>query len=293
MGIYRVYNNGVLISESKNLLTTTGKEFILRYLARDVSDWSGVIAIGIGDTAATVDDERLEFELSQSEVDVRIVNVANEDIIVKATIEQQVVGEIHELGIYSVPIGNVSRAPDLMITQFDPDFLNLSNSTTDSDNVRIGTQSAKVDATASSTTTAVIESIYQDYSTYQNNDEFVLAYYLHDANCTDIALRFVSSSGNYYAYNFAPPSASGYNIHTVSKGSFAATGAPDWAEVVDLEFDITAGASDTAVSLDGLRLNDTDPYPELALVSRSVLGTPIVKDDSQSLDIEYTLDLTF
>jgi hypothetical protein len=70
-GQYVVYKNGKEISRQNNVVTNFGKDAILRYLCGAISNWSGALAVGVGNTAAIVSDTRLAFELSRNIVTLR------------------------------------------------------------------------------------------------------------------------------------------------------------------------------------------------------------------------------
>jgi hypothetical protein len=65
-----------------------------------------------------------------------------------------------------------------------------------------------------------------------------------------------------------------------------------WDTIERIGFDVTAGGTAGFVTLDGLRAEDTDTINnEYALISRAIPGSPIIKDDTSPMDIEYTLGI--
>lgn len=68
IGTYRIYKNGELVCEKSNLITNFGKDTIWKYLSNSVSDWGGALAMGSGNTAATVTDTALAFEFARTAV---------------------------------------------------------------------------------------------------------------------------------------------------------------------------------------------------------------------------------
>lgn len=74
-GSYRIFKNGEEVCESKNLLTTFGKDAIIKYLTNSISSWGDAIAIGVGSTTATVADSRLAFEFARNNVNLKSPNI--------------------------------------------------------------------------------------------------------------------------------------------------------------------------------------------------------------------------
>jgi hypothetical protein len=70
-GIYRVYKNDEMISESNNLITSNGKDVIHQYMAGIIEDWASSIAVGAYNTAATINDYKLNYEISRFAITTR------------------------------------------------------------------------------------------------------------------------------------------------------------------------------------------------------------------------------
>jgi len=70
-GVYRVYKDGEMISESNNLITSNGKDVIHQYMAGIIQDWASSIAVGAYDTAATINDYKLKYEISRFGITTR------------------------------------------------------------------------------------------------------------------------------------------------------------------------------------------------------------------------------
>lgn len=64
-GIYRIYKNNELVSESKNLITSNGKNIIHEYLAGTIGDWASTIGIGAYNTTAATTDYKLNYEITR------------------------------------------------------------------------------------------------------------------------------------------------------------------------------------------------------------------------------------
>lgn len=294
-GTYYFYQGGKLVGTHKNLITDEGKKAILRYLAAKVEAWSGGIAIGVGSSTPAATDVSMNFEIGRGEVDLWSPDFADNSIIVKGTIPVDVVGDIHEVGIHMQATNSRAPADSLLITDFDDAYTEVEGHTRDtSAELRVGRAGAKVTPAASTSATVTLPYMFMDMSGYQGTDKIALAFYLADANCSDIRIKFMTDDANYFAIGIIPQTSAGYYISSITKQNFAATGTPDWANITKLEFQATAGAGGAAgVTFDGLRVNDTDYYDDFALVSRALVSPAIVKDDSHPLDIEYRVRFTF
>lgn len=264
------------------MITTQGKSVIFRYLAGNLPRIAESIAIGIGSTAANVNDIRLEFEAERVPVTLVSADIVNDKIIFKGTIPQEYVGTIYEVGLwYGTP--PLTSGESTIIVSFDSATEAWSTPTWNTALARIGTDALQVAGGSSST----LSDIILDLSVFSDADFMTLAYNA-DAAITNVVLRFSTDVSNYYEYSFV--AATGYEIKAIGKASFTATGAPDWADITS----ITVSATGTGNAVfDGIRAEDADTIStDYALVARSVLGSPTVKTDDTEMDIEYTLEIT-
>src|SRR5665647_3682267 len=85
-GSYRFYQDGALVGEVENLITTAGKIYIMKYLAGYVQSIAQGLAIGLGATAATVADTSLAFEWSRVPILMTSADYANTAIIFRGQI---------------------------------------------------------------------------------------------------------------------------------------------------------------------------------------------------------------
>lgn len=294
-GIYRFYQNGELLGEHKNLLTTEGTKLILRYLAGQSPSLGGAIAVGVAATAATVADDRLGFEVTRVAVDLRSADYNNDLVIFKGTIPQEDVFTIYESGLWSTAANNLSGTFDsLLLSTFELDVESWTNVTVDTTQQRTSEDAVRVDATASSTTSPRLD-VDMDLSGYSANDVFRLAFYKANNNIASIKLIFGdSTTGGYFSKSITVSSApTGYNVIEYRKGDFTTTGTVSWGDITVLGFDVTAGGTGGYVILDGLRAEDTDtPNQDFVLVSHSVLGSPIAKTSIAPMDVEYALEFS-
>lgn len=292
-GTYRFYQNGNLIAEQPNLITTEGQRLILRYLAGQSPSLGAAIGIGVSSVAATVNDTMLGFEVERVSVNLRNADYTNTMVIFKGTIDQDVVVNIHEMGLWSAAANNLSGEFDSrLLTTFDLDLETWSNVTADTTANRTSVDAARVDAAISSTTNAALD-VDMDLSGYSANDTFLLAFSKPNNNINTIKLIFedVIGGGNASLTKTVSPLGTGYNILQFRKGDFTITGTFSWETITKMSFDVTAGGTAGYVILDGLRVEDLDtPNQDFTLVSRAILGSPIQKTNVAPMDVEYALD---
>jgi len=289
-GTYRVYKGGLLVAEQDNLITNLGRTIILRYLAGNIGSFAGAIAAGAQHKAAVVTDTKLGFEFMRGAITVSAPMVQSNTVVYKASMPLNSAGRVYELGLYPhLTQTNAEYAGNLFIG-FDPATESLTGGGANTTNYRTGAESYAVGAAAGASTTAAATAIRGNFGVYDPTDTFSLGYFLNDANTASIAVRLLVDSSNYFTYTVTTGTATGYFVADFDKSSFVWTGLPSWDNVTRAEFVVTARAGGaTSVNLDGMRINDTDVYPEYALVSRTVLATPVTKASGEQMDIEYTL----
>jgi len=290
-GVYRFYQDGKLIREVPNLITTEGKRLILRVLAEQASSLGQAIGLGVGAAAATVADLRLQWEIDRQQIAIRNVDYDNSRVIMKTTLPQNSIYKIYEIGLWSqftndFNSDNVSR----VLTTFETSFESWTNTTVDATQSRTSPDSVKIDAGSSATTTSSL-GVELDLSGYSALDTFNIAFYKANNNITTLKLNFASTGGSWEGSATVSALPVGYNIISIAKGAFTATGTPDWSAITTMSVKVTAGGSAGYLIMDGIRIEDGDTLnPAYALVSRSVLGSPLTKTDSSPMDIEYALE---
>lgn len=293
IGVYRFYQQGKLIAEHKNLLTTEGKRLILRYLAGQSPNLGGAIGLGVSAVAATVDDFKLGFEIDRIPVDLRNADYTNNIVIFKGTIQQDITFNVYEAGLWS-SVANVlsGQFNSKLLTTFDTDVENWTNVTVDTTANRTSESSVKISAGSSATTESRLET-EMDLSGYSGNDTFLLAFSKTNNNIASIAMVFEDtvSGGSLTLTKTVSALPVGYNILSFKKGDFISSGTIAWNNITTLGFDVTATASAGFVILDGLRVEDVDtPNQDFVLVSHAILGSPLQKTNVAPMDVEYALE---
>jgi len=297
------------------MITKFGKRFLTDYIAGNSTFNTKDLAIGIGATAATESDTRLEFEFYRLPVSLGSINIEDDGVggfnyfaIYKATIPQDISGVISEIGLYPGQRKSTNSYDSKFITSFENNYTWLdssnnspqlkANNTTDPFLSKIGEHMVQFDV-AQSTSKEYINSIVNiDLSGYSVNDSITIAYKKKDNNVTKIRVKLYSSDTQYYYGDFTPASGTGDKIQSISMSSVfsnISSTAPDPTNITKIGIEVTAGSGGAStVYFDGLRINDEDTFdPSYGLISRSILTTPLQKPSGRPVDIEYKLQLEF
>lgn len=291
MGLYRFYQDGDLVGECWNILTTSGRQAIYNYMAQNGAGYARAIVVGAGDTAATVADQELEFEVEAAEIVQSAPDFVNDEIVFKARLPQELIMDIREIGLHSnfeTPLTTSDEAV-LFFTSEEEEW---DNGTFESANARMGGEALRLSAAAATTEIASLVDLSYDFSEMAANQNFVLAVYVGDANCDSISVRFGVDASNYYEITESSPS-SGYQIIKLMKKDAVETGTSDWSNITQISVSVTGTGGTTTVDFDGLRTQRFDPADEIGvLVSRSVPAEPIVKNSESPMDIEYRISVS-
>lgn len=266
----------------------------MRTLAGQNGRMADVLAVGIGTTAAAVGDAKLHFEAERVNIDLSVPDFINDAIIFKATLPQEFVAKIYEVGAFLDVISeSASDASSVTLVTFDSETEEWSPATWNTTNNRIGIDALRLTAAASATTTSTWSNVAYDLSQYAAGDTFLIAFN-SDANTSSVEVRFKTDASNYYRVTQTNPT-TGYNILSFPKSSWTAVGSPSWANITIVEVVVVAKAAGTTnVDMDAVRIEDIDTLSTSStLISRTVLGTPITKTNTSPMDIEYTLEVTF
>lgn len=310
-GEYFFYEDGKEIYRSKNILTKFGKRYITQYLAGKSTSNLKDIALGVGSTAATINDTQLEFEfyksvVNMSSVDIQTSQLTGEStygIVYKSTVPVDVAGVISEVGLFpSVTFGSTDYAGNSISTFENNQEWYDSNKefaqVLTSPEPKIGTYYISIGA-ASSQSKNYFYNFNLDISGYSSNDSLTLAYYQPDLNLDYVFVRTYDSNDRYYEIRYPSNNSIGYKINSLTLNNLYTSGygngTPDNESIVKISVGVKAKSSgSTNVLFDGLRINDEDAFrSDYGLISRSVLSTPIVKTLGKQMDIEYRLGINF
>ncbi len=292
-GTYKFIQNGKVLATQSNLLTNKGIQQILRVMTSQVGRIGEAIAVGVGTTAANVNNDSLEFETSRSRISIMSPDFVTKELVFKTTLPSEFIGVIYEAGLFSLQNNaNSGNYESRVLVSFDSDAEAWpANAEWQTANARIGSNSLRISPSTSATENLTLENMYLDLLGYGDTDEFKLAYWVSSANCSNIKLKLMTSVSDYYTLTISTPS-SGYHVNTFNKGDFTITGSPTWSNITSVDVAATATSGGAVnVDFDGLRIEDSDSFnPDYFLVSRAVLSSPLVKDNSAPMDIEYRLD---
>jgi len=310
-GEYRFYEDNKEIYRSKNLLTKFGKRYITQYLAGQSNTNLKDIALGVGSTAATVNDTQLGFEfykspVSMSSIDIQtspLTGVSTYGVVYKTTVPVDVAGIINEVGLFpAVSLSSTDYASNSISTFEDnqswTDSTGAFAPTTTNPFPKIGTSYLSIGAAASQTK----EYFYNfniDVSGYSALDSLTLAYYQSDTNLDYVFVRMYDSSNRYYEIRYAGDLSVGYKVKSLTLNNLYSSGfgvgTPDQTSIVKISCGVKAKvAGATAALFDGMRINDEDSFrTDYGLISRSVLSNPITKSLGKQMVVEYRIGLTF
>ena len=310
-GEYIFYDNDKEIYRSKNLLTKFGKRYLTQYLAGQSNTNLKDIALGVGSTAATINDTQLGFEFYKSPVSMSSIDIQTSSstglstygVVYKTTIPVDVAGTINEVGLFpTVSLGSTDYASNSISTfennQSWTDSLGAYPSTTTTPFPKIGTSYISIGAAALQSK----EYFYNfniDVSGYSALDSLTLAYYQSDTNLDYVFVRTYDSNNNYYEIRFPGSGSTGYKINSLTLNNLYSSGfgsgTPDQTAIVKISVGVKAKSSGATTALfDGLRINDEDSFrTDYGMISRSVLTTPITKSLGKQMVIEYRLGINF
>ena len=311
-GEYVFYEDGKEVGRNKNLITKFGKRYLTQYLAGQSNTNLKDIAIGIGSTAASVNDTQLGFEFYRSPVTMSSIDIQTNSttgissygVVHKTTIPVDVVGVISEIGVFpTVSLSSTDYASNSISTFEDNQSWADSNgafpSVLTTPTPKIGSYYLSMNA-PSSGTKQYFNNFNIDISGYSALDSLTIAYRQVDLNLDYVFVRMYDSNNSYYEIRYAGDVATtGDKIKSLTLNNLYSSGygsgAPDQTSIVKIGVGVKAKSSGaTAVLFDGLRINDEDAFrTDYGLISRSVLSTPIVKTLGKQMVIEYRIGLSF
>jgi hypothetical protein len=320
-GKYKVYLDGQLVAEKENSITKSGRQIILKNLMGSIRTVGASIHMGIGSSpnVASVPNDglitntRLDFATSAVPVTLSFLDNAGDfdAIVFKGAITASGDGaeaqKIYELGIFPPGNSNLSFNQTLFKGassdgwRLGGNLLALNTgSTTPSTSCyitpaltsfpfRVGDNALFV---KSGQTVRTTDGTYSQLSTYGSEDFISIAISKVSSTTPTITVRFYVNANVYFTVTYTT-TAGGYQVLNRSFSQAVSTSSngviPTWNNIKYVEITSTGD-----VVVDAVRINDNiEIDPTYGMVSRTVLDTPIIKNTSQSLEIEYYLSLTF
>ena len=311
-GVYRFYQDGILIGEAKNALTTAGRSIVIKSLLGIIPNFANSISFGISsspnvlNSASTlITNNSLGFEIGRTPVIAGSLELqgTNDALVFSGEINDAQQFRIYEVALY--PSGKVGESISVdgeLLFNFDQvdSFIKYGNASAaalqNSSSARIGTQMFNLNS--GNSTNNYIEFLsnsnyFSTLSSYSSQDIFKLAMYnTVAASGASVNIRFYTDSSNHYTVSFVSPVSAGYHVLESTKGAATITGNPDWANTTAVRI---WNSSTQDVLLDAVKV-DIGSYlldTNLGMISRAVLPTPILKQSSIPMTIQYSLIVNF
>lgn len=305
-GTYIYYEDGKEVARSTNVITKFGKRYLTNFLAGKTDTASKDMAFGIGSTAATENDTRLNFEFYRAPVSIYSTDIQTDTdgttyaVVYKASIPQDVSGVISEVGMYPSTRTSSNNYDSKFISEFanslDWEETSGGNPSVSYTNPKIGDTTLEMYSGTGTSKEYISSVIPIDLSGYSKLDSLSFVYYQNDLNLSNIKIRFYSDVNKYYQVQITGGTTIGYKVadNIYLEDLFAgATGGPDITSINRIGIVITPKTStQTSIGADGLRINDEDTFDaNFGIISRSILSSPLYKLTGRTVDVEYRLDL--
>lgn len=288
-GIYKLYLDGDLVACHNNLITNQGKSRIRQMLAGNVNSFASSILVGIGEDVANVNNTRLTFAIDGANISGTMIDDVNNAIYFKSSLPVRGQYVIYELGCFaanSVTSQQIMQNALLMSFGDSPVWVSsVGSHSLDDTFTRIGTSSIHYNILASATAKGASPMLI---NLDQLDSLTIFSFAFYASNINSIKLRFKNSDADYYEYVISSITDEDYNIATFTKGDFIATGSPTWSNIISMEVEIQAQASNGFIDLDGLRYDSAGQNN--LLLSRALAADPTMKPAGSTLDIEYILE---
>lgn len=304
-GEYIFYKNGVEVARSKNIITTAGKEAILKYLSRESYEYASRIVLGCGSAAASLSDEFLTLEMFATAINFKTLDYTQTptELVFRTTLPSTFNGVVYESGITTsggvtlTNLNSVNDNPELAAT-FDPDYEAWSTGTDiqfhtndleGTPRLRVGRYGLEITAPSSTTRQSTLSSIVPVLP-YIASDKIKVALHISGSIPSSVIVKLSNDGLNYYTLTIPSANLSlGYNIVTYNIAQLIATGSPEISQTQSISVIVNSGASQSVVTMDAIKFDNSSDLEKPTLVSRSVLATPLIVEGGYPFDIEYRL----
>jgi hypothetical protein len=294
-GTYVFKQNGVEVGRSNNIITTNGQNAILQYISGNSSDWASSIAVGVMNATPTVNDLNLQYEIARSSVTLKSYKIGTPNlIIVKGVIDASVSANIYEVGVYPYNTDKIFGKRDkLVLTDFSIPtdwtavvgaFSSTPFAAQQSLSPRVGLYNINIENQSIITNTGFMA----DLSSYSPLDTLDILANVDSAKTGTLIVTLTDVNGisTILTYSFDGSVKSGYQV--LSQNFDPTIYSLQSVKTITVQ---TVGAN-SDISLDAIRISLLGEVSSTsALVSRSILTTPIAKIFNVPLDIEYYLEL--
>jgi hypothetical protein len=75
LGSYKIIKNGKCVAEKENIVTSIGKDIMLKFLGSSVSSWANSLGVGIGTTTPAITNTALDFEVARNSILLKSPNI--------------------------------------------------------------------------------------------------------------------------------------------------------------------------------------------------------------------------
>lgn len=233
------------------MILTAGKSRIMQYMSKAVDDIADNLVLGVGSNAASASDAVLAYQvlsLPIDELSFRPTVTNTYDLIVKASVPTDYVGEIYEYGLSAAEINNLDLGVETR------DMLSFSDAEEDWDvgtfvDKRILGRGLRLSPTAAQTVTSSLDVVDLDFGAYNLATDVFKVALDSSGTIASARIRFVTTGGN-YDINLSP--SGGYQIINVPMSSVL-TSVTDLDDIINIEVSATAGGSSGTVTFDGLQ----------------------------------------
>lgn len=290
LGLYRIYCDNRLVDEVSNVITVQGKNRIRQILAGKTTRFASSILVGVGATTPTEDDISLDFAVDGASVLNTMVDDINNKVFFKTSLPVDKQYKIYELGCYAADGATAKQFQQNSLIVSFGELTNWTDSagshSLNSINTRVGASSIRYSLSAAG--------VGRGSTPYQINIEqlpstttFKVVYFAN--NIANIKVRFKTTDSDYYEITIVPAVNNAYNISSVLKSDFVASGVPSWSTVSAIEVQATATGSAGTIDLDAIRYEVNTAIDSL-LLSRALPASPILKPAGSTMDVEYLLE---
>jgi hypothetical protein len=305
-GNYVFKLNGNIIAESKNILTTNGRDIINQYLAGLTNEWAGSMVIGALYSSATVGDTQLSYELSRQPVTTKsyITTSGSNQLVIKASFSPNLIASIYEIGIVPQNSAMASQTDNFFITDFSEVYSSTASSSwligsslstasyqplTGNTVSRSGLYNITIPSGSVATNNL---SALSDISNFTTSDYLSLLYSVPASATGTTSAKFILTDTNGVTWSSSTASlttsASGYYSASLSLSASQGSGFNYSLAIITAS---VFGTSTASPSFDMLKIQSSSPKTSLQnLISRSTSSTGIITTTyGQPLEIEYYL----
>lgn len=306
-GSYSIFIDGVLVDQYDNIVTTNGINLIKKYLTGSVAEWAGSIAIGAMNSSSPVpSDSILEYEYARSKIKLKSYDTSTGEIILKATFDQSLAGQIFELGVFSYTNNPFSNGfDDKILFNFDEVWYNTTTGSafTASTLGRVGVNNYVIQASSS---TSIYNNCGINISGYSNSDYFD---FLYNVTTSQAGTR---SASVIFTDNQTPTAGTAsftMNLDTASTGfkklstalSNLTRSSTFNNQISKITFVVEGGSKTSVIQADALKIRDVALSDDnLCLISRALIGVAggttttdyFIKNAGVEMDIEYRMTIS-